>query len=294
MRKFGDSLPGHIFSVILATLSAAGIIYLLLNTYPSMNSTSVKWVLIVSLGLTAGLTSRFLLADRWFMLQLLTSVLGLLAGLVLLGFLSQGPFGGQLPEANSDSMKLNWVSPLSVSGAAAFITLLALKKNGARRLAEAGQDSPTGSEPFPKAANTRLFSQKQPRPTRHSAKKSAAARKKSQLSFLRRGFWELRWSWWKHGIPEAHFPDSEPAETPRRKTAVRVQLKHQPRKQPARQKTQSNVHLIGKEEHRCPYCLELVNPKDPRGVNICPICHTHHHADCWAVTGTCQVPHFHQ
>jgi hypothetical protein len=28
-------------------------------------------------------------------------------------------------------------------------------------------------------------------------------------------------------------------------------------------------------------------------VKVCPICHTHHHADCWEVTGTCQVPHMH-
>jgi hypothetical protein len=23
----------------------------------------------------------------------------------------------------------------------------------------------------------------------------------------------------------------------------------------------------------------------------CKICHTLHHADCWAVTGACQIPH---
>lgn len=56
--------------------------------------------------------------------------------------------------------------------------------------------------------------------------------------------------------------------------------------------TQPSVRLVGEEEHRCPYCLELVAPHDRRGVVECPICHTRHHADCWAVTGVCQVPHF--
>lgn len=56
--------------------------------------------------------------------------------------------------------------------------------------------------------------------------------------------------------------------------------------------TQPSVRLVGEEEHRCPYCLELVAPHDPRGIVECPICHTRHHADCWAVTGVCQVPHF--
>ncbi len=50
--------------------------------------------------------------------------------------------------------------------------------------------------------------------------------------------------------------------------------------------------LSSQEEHRCPYCLELIDPDDPRGVVECEICHTLHHADCWAITGACQVPHF--
>ena len=51
------------------------------------------------------------------------------------------------------------------------------------------------------------------------------------------------------------------------------------------------VKFVGAEEHRCPYCLETVAYNDPRGVEVCPICQTHHHADCWEVTGVCQVPH---
>lgn len=45
------------------------------------------------------------------------------------------------------------------------------------------------------------------------------------------------------------------------------------------------------EEHRCPYCLDPVTRNDPRGVKECDVCHTLHHADCWAITGVCQVPH---
>ena len=52
------------------------------------------------------------------------------------------------------------------------------------------------------------------------------------------------------------------------------------------------LHLSGTEEHRCPYCLELIEPDDLRGIVECEICHTQHHADCWAITGACQVPHF--
>jgi hypothetical protein len=52
------------------------------------------------------------------------------------------------------------------------------------------------------------------------------------------------------------------------------------------------LQLSEEEEHRCPYCLELIDPDDPRGTVECKICHTLHHADCWAITGACQVPHF--
>jgi hypothetical protein len=51
------------------------------------------------------------------------------------------------------------------------------------------------------------------------------------------------------------------------------------------------IQLALVEEHRCPYCLDPVNRNDPRGVKECDVCHTLHHADCWAITGVCQVPH---
>lgn len=52
-----------------------------------------------------------------------------------------------------------------------------------------------------------------------------------------------------------------------------------------------HVQLALVEEHRCPYCLEPVVRTDSRGVKECSVCHSLHHADCWAITGTCQVPH---
>ncbi len=51
------------------------------------------------------------------------------------------------------------------------------------------------------------------------------------------------------------------------------------------------VRLGHVAENRCPYCLDPISRRDPRGIVVCPICHTPHHADCWAVTGMCQVPH---
>jgi hypothetical protein len=53
------------------------------------------------------------------------------------------------------------------------------------------------------------------------------------------------------------------------------------------------IRLVGKEELRCPYCLQEVYRNDPRGVVICPICKSAHHKECWDITGSCQVPHNH-
>jgi ribosomal protein L37AE/L43A len=52
-----------------------------------------------------------------------------------------------------------------------------------------------------------------------------------------------------------------------------------------------NLQISLYEEHRCPFCLEEVKRNDPRGVKKCDVCNALHHADCWAVTGMCQVPH---
>jgi hypothetical protein len=68
-------------------------------------------------------------------------------------------------------------------------------------------------------------------------------------------------------------------------------------KQPTRPKRRSSllsrahVQLAVVEDHRCPYCLENVSRNDPGGVKECEVCHSLHHADCWAITGVCQVPH---
>jgi hypothetical protein len=95
--------------------------------------------------------------------------------------------------------------------------------------------------------------------------------------------------------PSKRRPVKRPRRTPRSRVqtaptvAVAVEAPRPKRKRGLRRKT--SLQLSDREEHRCPYCLELIEPHDPRGTVECKICHTLHHADCWAITGTCQVPH---
>lgn len=53
----------------------------------------------------------------------------------------------------------------------------------------------------------------------------------------------------------------------------------------------NGTRIVAHVEDRCPYCFDIIKPNDPRGVRVCPVCGTAHHADCWAVAGKCQVPH---
>lgn len=81
------------------------------------------------------------------------------------------------------------------------------------------------------------------------------------------------------------------------RSSVRARLKlvtkqpTRPKKNRSSRMRRPHVQLALVEEHRCPYCLEPVLRTDIRGIKECDVCHSLHHADCWAVTGTCQVPH---
>jgi len=102
-------------------------------------------------------------------------------------------------------------------------------------------------------------------------------------------------------------PAGQPAPRPKRRTqkhprpvispinhpALPAVVSQKPTKSKRRRTRQkSHLRLLSAEEHRCPYCLELVEPNAQRGVVECKVCHTLHHADCWAITGACQVPHY--
>lgn len=102
----------------------------------------------------------------------------------------------------------------------------------------------------------------------------------------------------REGIPEPH-PGSMPALAMRRESTAALAGQSASttaaavRSLPTTRRRNKNNHLrlSGTEEHRCPYCLEVVEANDPRGVVICEICHAYHHKDCWDITGRCQVPH---
>jgi len=70
-----------------------------------------------------------------------------------------------------------------------------------------------------------------------------------------------------------------------------LRLPTRTRRRPLPVRKSSGARVIAKAEERCPYCLDVVEKNDPRGMTMCEICGTPHHADCWEAGGKCQVPH---
>ncbi len=107
------------------------------------------------------------------------------------------------------------------------------------------------------------------------------------ISRMFQGIREIQLPHW----PEQPARQAPPATPP----ALRRARRRFPQPQLAAPRRRSNhnngLHVGSVVEDRCPYCFDIVKRNDPRGVHICEVCGTPHHADCWAITGKCQVPH---
>jgi hypothetical protein len=268
----------------------------------------LKWVSLAAVGVFAGLVSRLLLGDRTFLLRFLAALLALLSCLLMLGLLYPGDVGARLPDQHQSGLNLAWLGQFALGALLAFVTLQAWKvsvKPAARkkraasdrkRSASTGSRKPRtkGSAKHRTAEPAGPAAPSSPPPARS---RPAAPQPQDMPSLAERLDWDRRWSglnrrlhdWWEHGLQEPAGASPHPARRP----LVRLPHKRRPVAAPP-PLPDSPVRLVGEEEHRCPYCLELVQKNDPRGITTCPICHTQHHADCWALTGVCQVPHYHE
>lgn len=214
----------------------------------------------VGMGLAAGLAARFSLPRRSAALRWLVALFGLCTGLIFMGWLSRGLLGVNL--INRSSMAPDWdgLQRFALGALAAWpaVSAWSRRRREHRIPARTSSYAPTTGRVVRSRGNSR-------RNTRATSQRTLAM--------------------------------SMPATSTRTHTVSRARL-HKPRTQTAKvrgsrrkKRTNSTIRLATKVAHRCPYCLEDVKPNDPRGVVECSTCHTPHHADCWGVTGTCQVPH---
>jgi len=251
-----------------------------------------------SIGLIAGFGSRFVLRKWNLFIQYLTAIVMILLGMIMLGFLTHwvlgiGPLAMQPKVANQvHEIKVNGnlynqlremkidpravldfskVAPSDAAHLAVSLLLAALSLIAWRQMA------PTQSiEVMP-----HYTPQIDARPSIREVAVSSAGMS-GHARIQPPGNWLLR---------------SRPDSMPRARIGSRSRIRKMTRSdaKPARKKNRfarkPHVQLALVEEHRCPYCLDLVTHDDPRGVQECEVCNTLHHGDCWAITGVCQVPH---
>lgn len=262
----------RIFLVTLVTL-VVGLAFLLIFLLDlQVTLSSMRFALLASVGLAAGIASRQMLAGRHFLLRLTTSWFAILITLAVLSGASTGFVGvdlsGKYPALTGWEAGLE----LAIPGVVAWLVLLAWAR-GRREIVVEPRASITTSAPA--APRTSL---------RNSGRSSRVrtTQASSRVSLVERfNGWRTRTSLQLVSMlprPAVNAPKTRKAKP---STARKVSGK----------RSRSTVHFSGVEKHVCPYCLEPVKKNDPRGVKICKVCKTWHHADCWEITGVCQVPH---
>lgn len=224
-----------------------------------------------AIGITAGLLTRQSLKGRSGLLHALVAVAATISALIILGLVTWGQAGIKMLILRPDT-DWNAMGQLLVGASSALLALRAW-----RATVEALPLPPAPPERFVPRPRTQPVPtpsrQSRPRIAPPAPRVSARAQASSRLP---------RWTPPHIALPQFNF----------RNPFRQIALPHFNVRNPF-QSRDSAIKVTGVTEQRCPYCLDLIMSNDPRGVHLCPICHTPHHGDCWALTGVCQVPHYH-
>jgi len=218
-----------------------------------------------TVALAAGFGARFILSKRNRFIRSAAAITMVLTGLGILGYFSKWEIGVDVPQLMRGYV--SWMD-LSHLGLGILAALSAVWAWGRSRPAHQVVEVPVRTPVIPASSN---------------ATRSVRPRIRLPQN-------------WSLNLREMPGLRSRSSSGNGSRSSVRVQpklisgqsVKVKRRKAKHRQ---AHVQLALVEEHRCPYCLEPVLRTDPGGVKECEICHSLHHADCWSITGTCQVPH---
>jgi len=294
--------------VLLLLLISAAVLWIVVwfeqaSNFPLLLST---FFVDASLGLIAGFGSRMILRNRDWFIRYLVAILIVVIGMFMIGSLTNwilgiGPirfeekFAEQIQVirfnrdlANQirslgigsrvlfDFSKMDWADPVHLV-TSLVMTVLALQ--AWRRTTPAPE--PVEIAPVPVSPPRRATQSRRGR--RSTSSSNGRARVQRPGSWLTR----LRPS----PTPQPRVRSNNGTRSTVRSEAKKVKepVVRPKKKRLSRRKPKIQFALL--EEHRCPYCLDAVTRNDPRGVKECEVCHTLHHADCWAITGVCQVPH---
>ena len=277
------SFWGRFFIVILQTVLVSQLLLLTFLVRLYINITLLKYIVVLLVGLLAGFSARRFLTGHTRFLQLLAALISTALSLAALHILSAGFLGIDLFFRSGS--KPDWQGLIQY-GLAAFGSLLVINAFRSRtKVVEVTPGSTLSQTSIPKTkAEPKSWLPKFTLPkVKNSENKVSriAPAKKERVSAIK--------STTKKGSSTLAIQKSAAkskklavaaAPTPKTKKLTRKKKNSKP-----------EIKFVGKEEHICPYCLDPVLDHDQRGVKICPICKTRHHADCWGITGACQIPH---
>lgn len=264
------NLPRKLVILLLMVVSASLWLYILFHERRLRYTVTVQEIMAgIVIALVAGLGAQLIMSQRDGLFRFVAAMAADVAGIYLLGFISNGKYGISKLSLLPHSMDYDGLNLVGIGFVIILLISLLFRRTKVIVIPEPMQNlAPLGE------ADNSSFGQFEPV---NSISISSPARPRISWPRL-----------FTPGTMEADHSNGHRARIGRirpAKAAPVIAYKGRRRYRKAR------VQLALVEEHRCPYCLENVTHSDLRGVVECTICHTLHHKDCWDITGTCQVPH---
>jgi hypothetical protein len=260
-----SDFPRKVTLLFLLIIDTAIVIYFLLKKGPEPHQLLRHFFADVSLGLVAGFGARFLFKRRAWFVRVITATACLIIGLLVLGVLTNWRTGLGPLSFWRNTVDWTGLAQIILGMGSMFLAMQAWSKP-VRARTEIVPAAPVVTVPTPPKANPKLQTRTKAKRRRTKPALSGKAVLKSDPARIE--------------IP------AKPSIKRKRSAKTESKLK------PGLSLRKPKVRLSRIEKHLCPYCLEPVVRNDPRGIVECEICHTLHHGDCWAIAGSCQVPHY--
>lgn len=314
----------RLFFLVFLTADFSGIlVYFLIFTRFNW----VDWIptiLAVFCGLSAGVLSRFMFAGAPYFIRWLLAAVTAAAVLAGAGYAGEYWLHVDLTAFRAALIQPDFFILTGISLATSLVSVFAWSRKPKVEVVEP-RDISAEESPIMEYAETpsiRKAAERKPAPAKSNRKRSFSI---IPDDLRKRAFRKNSWRRWKrkttkswnglvklfrHSVvkPVNQFfhPGARVVITGKRKAEARLHIPvpdhrtippaalpvNLPRKHAGHRGFQS-VRLTGKEEMRCPYCLQEITGRDKKSMVVCPICHSAHHKECWDITGSCQVPHNH-
>ena len=288
LDRIFQSLVGRIFLACLQTALGSALLLLVFIFRQSVDLTTLIYAVVVGVGLLAGFSARRFLAGHTRPLKLLTAILAAALSLAVLYTLSGGFLGVNLFFQSHATPDWIGLIQLLVAAAAAWLVQQAFSKTPIKEETPASaptiQPAAPASRPTIKNWTAKLSLTKLKTSPVNSASKVKSKKAEPALAIQKKTKKTTN-------IQKLAVTPTKVVSVPKPAKKAKKAKKPAQTAQKRAKKVTKEIKFIGAEEHVCPYCLDPVEAHDARGVKICPICKTHHHADCWGITGACQIPH---